>query len=125
MYVRGFAPPLTVGGGFRRAQVHVDDCAEGIVLVGEKGKVGASYILSGGNASYDEIYALWATTPGGMKPRASLPRALAVATGALAGPLEKLLGLPNLLSAEACRAAYADYDYSGEKARRELGWSPG
>lgn len=125
MYVRGFAPPLTVGGGFCRCQVHVEDCAEGIVLVAERGKVGEAYLLSAGNISYDETYALWATTPGGLKPLAALPRPLAILTGAVAEQLQRYLGLPNLLSGEACRAAYTHYLYSGEKAVRELGWKPG
>lgn len=125
MYVRGFAPPLTIGGGFRRCQVYVDDCAEGIALAAEKGRVGESYILSAGCPSYTDTYALWATTPGGMKPLAALPRWMGVLSAAMAEPAQRLFRLPNLLSVEAARAAYSHYDYSGEKARRELGWQPG
>lgn len=125
MYVRGFAPPLTIGGGFRRSQVHVEDCAEGIALVAEKGRIGEAYILSAGSPSYGETYAIWATTPGGLQPLATLPRPMAVLTGALAEPIQSLFGLPNLLSLEAVRGAHTHYLYSGEKAIRELGWKPG
>lgn len=125
MYVRGFAPPLTIGGGFRRSQVHVDDCAEGIALVAEKGRIGEAYILSAGSPSYGETYAIWAATPGGFRPLANLPRPLALLSGALAEPVQRLLGLPNLLSLEAVRGAHTHYLYSGEKAMRELGWTPG
>lgn len=125
MYVRGFAPPLTVGGGFRRCQVHVDDCAEGIALVAEKGRIGESYLLVDGSLGYDEVYALWATTPGGRKPLAAMPRGMAVLSAAFAEPVQRLFRLPNLLSVEAARAAYGHYVYSGTKARRELGWTPG
>lgn len=125
MYVRGFAPPLTIGGGFRRSQVHVDDCAEGIALVAEKGMVGEAYLLSAGSPSYRETYEIWATTPGGFKPLATVPRPLAVLSGAVAEPIQRWLRLPNLLSLDACRAAHTHYLYSGEKAVRELGWAPG
>jgi len=125
MYVRGFAPPFTIGGNFRRCQVYVDDCAEGIALIAEKGQIGESYILSSGHLSYTEIYDLWATTPGGMKPLAVMPRSLAIPFAAIAEHVQRWFGLPNLLSAETARAAYTHYDYSGDKLRRELGWQPG
>ena len=125
MYVRGFAPPLTIGGRYRRAQVHVDDCAEGMALIAEKGKPGEAYLLTAGAPSYDETYAIWATTPGGLRPLAGMPRWMAVTAAALAEPVQRALRLPNLLSTEAARAAFCHYDYSGEKARRELGWAPG
>jgi dihydroflavonol-4-reductase len=125
LYVRGFAPALTVGGDFRRCQVYVDDCAEGIALIAERGRLGEPYLLVAGNMSYRELYALWSTTPGGMKQRAVLPRALAVASGMVAEPVQRWLRLPNLLSAEAARGAYSHYDYTGTKAMRELDWRPG
>jgi nucleoside-diphosphate-sugar epimerase len=59
-----------------------------------------------------------------MKPVAALPRGMAVLAAAVAEPVQRLFRLPNLLSVEAARAAYSHYDYSGEKARRELGWQP-
>lgn len=125
MYVRGFAPPFTIGGNYRRCQVYVDDCAEAIALIAEKGKIGESYLLSSGNLSYREIYALWSTQPGGMKQIAVMPKALAQLFAALAEPVQRWFGLPNLLSIEAVNGAYCHYDYSGAKARRELGWQPG
>lgn len=125
MYVRGFAPPLTIGGEFRRCQVHVEDCAEGIALVAEKGRPGEAYLLSAGNPSYRETYEVWATTPGGFRPLATLPRPLALLSGAIAEPIQRWFRLPNLLSIEAARAAHTHYLYSGEKAMRELGWRPG
>jgi dihydroflavonol-4-reductase len=124
MYVRGFAPPLTIGSDYVRCQVYVDDCAEGIALIAEKGRIGESYLLAAGSLSYRAIYDLWSTTPGGMKQIAAMPKSLAVVSAAIAEPVQRLFGLPNLLSMEAARAAYSYYDYSGEKARRELGWQP-
>lgn len=125
MHVRGCAPALTIGGGARRSQVHVDDCAEGIALVAERGSPGESYFLAAGDLSCDETYAVWATTPGGMKPLAAVPRSLALPLGAVAGAVQRWFGLPNLLSSDAVRGASAHSEHSGEKARRELGWKPG
>ncbi len=124
MYVRGIAPALTIGGDYRRCQVYVDDCAEGIALIAEKGRPGELYLLSAGSLSYREIYDLWATTPGGMKQMAVMPKSLAVFSAMLVEPAQRWLRLPNLLSVEAARGAYTHYDYSGGKAMRELGWQP-
>jgi len=124
MYVRGIAPPLTIGGDYRRCQVYVDDCAEGIALIAERGRIGEAYILAAGNLSYREIYQLWSKTPGGMKQIAAMPKSLAVLSAMVAEPAQRWFRLPNLLSADAARAAYKHYDYSGAKARRELGWQP-
>lgn len=123
--MRGFAPALTIGGDFRRCQAYVDDCAAGIALIAERGRLGESYLLVAGNMSYREIYELWSTTPGGMKQRVVLPRTLAVVSGMVAKPVQRWFCLPNLLSAEAARAAYSHYDYTGAKAMRELDWQPG
>ena len=124
MYVRGIAPALTIGGDYRRCQVYVDDCAEGIALIAEQDRIGESYILAAGNLSYRAIYDLWATTPGGMRQIAVMPKSLAVFSAMLAEPAQRWLRLPNLLSVEVARGAYTHYDYSGAKAMHELGWQP-
>ena len=124
LYVRGIAPALTIGGDYRRCQVYVDDCAEGIALIAEQGRIGESYILAAGNLSYRAIYDLWATTPGGMRQIAVMPKTLAVFSAMLAEPAQRWLRLPNLLSVEVARGAYTHYDYSGAKAMHELGWQP-
>lgn len=124
LYVRNLAPPLTVGNG-NRSYVQVDDCAEGIALVAEKGGVGESYLLCNQTMTYRELYDLWATTPGGMKPWATMPPWMSKISGAAFERVQRALGSPNLLSVEAATMAEYTYDYSGDKARRELGWQPG
>ena len=125
MYVRGHAPPLTVGGDYRLVQVYVDDCAEGIALIADKGRIGESYILASGNLSHREVYELWSTTPGGMKQRMVAPRWMATLTAPVFETVQRWFDLPNLLSRDAARGAYTNYDYSGAKAMAELGWQPG
>jgi nucleoside-diphosphate-sugar epimerase len=124
LYVRGFAPPLTIGGDYRRCQVYVDDCAEAIALIAEKGRLGEAYLLAAGDLSYREIYDLWSTMSGGMKQISAMPKPLAILSARVAEPVQRWFGLPNLLSVEAARAAYSHYQFTGDKAMRELGWQP-
>lgn len=121
LYVRGLHPPMGMFADYGRAVVHVDDCAEGIAAVAEKGKPGETYILSGGNATYREIFAILNETPGGMRVRFYLPDLMAKPFCWAAEPVERLLGLPITFSAEMAQAGTSRYFYSGAKAERELG----
>lgn len=121
LYVRGLFPPMGMFADYGRAVVHVDDCAEGIAAIAEKGKPGETYILSGGNATYRELFSILNETPGGMRARFYLPDFMAKPFCWAAEPVERLIGLPITFSAEMARAATARYFYSGAKAERELG----
>lgn len=121
LYVRGLHPPVGMFAGYGRAVVHVDDCAEGIAAVAEKGGLGESYILSGGNATYREIYAIVNETPGGMRVRAYLPDFMSKPFCWAAEPVERWLRLPITFSAEMAQGATSHYFFSGAKAERDLG----
>lgn len=121
LYVRGLHPPIAMFADYGRAVVHVDDCAEGIAAVAEKGRLGESYILSGGNATYREIFSIINETPGGMRIRAYLPDFVAKPFCWAAEPVERWLGLPITFSAEMAQGATSCYFFSGAKAERELG----
>jgi nucleoside-diphosphate-sugar epimerase len=120
-YLRGFLPPLLFASKGTRAEVHVDDCAEGIALAAELGVVGERYILSGGVMSHGDMIALWRRAPGGFPYLGELPRPLAWLTCVMAEQVQRLLGLPPVLNREFLRAGYSHYGYSGAKAERELG----
>lgn len=121
LYVRGLHPPVGMFAGYGRAVVYVDDCAEGIAAVAEKGRLGESYILSGGNATYGEIFAIINETPGGMRIRAYMPDLVAKPFCWAVEPVERWLGLPITFSAEMARSVTYHYYFSGAKAERELG----
>jgi dihydroflavonol-4-reductase len=119
MYVRGYGLPLMPIG--QRATVYLDDCAQGIALTAEKGKVGENYILSGSVLSSREMFEAWKTTAGGPKFMLYLPRLIGEVACGLIEPLQRLLRLPNVLSREVFTTGSVNWCYSGAKAERELG----
>jgi dihydroflavonol-4-reductase len=121
MYVRGRLTPITFGLRGNRAHVHVDDCAEAIALIAEKGAPGEAYILSNGVLRNEEMLAIWTRTPGGLKPLLEMPKWLAVAMCGAAEPVQRALGLPVVFSREMVHNSYAHFRYSAAKVEQELG----
>ena len=97
---------------------HVEDIAGGIALVGERGKVGESYVLGGEIATMAELVRRVAAIAEGRAPRLSTPtwalRAMA--------PIVRRIGpdLGEIVSASAGVTYWA----TDAKARRELGYAP-
>lgn len=122
MYVRGWLPPMVFAINGFRAHVYVDDAAEGIVRCAERGKFGETYILCNGVMKHDDLFKLWKRTPGGMKQTfLTLPDSLMMFLNITMEPIERFLGLPMVFSREFALAALASWNFSGEKAKRELG----
>lgn len=120
LYVRGrFIPMMSLGS---RATVHVEDCAEGIVLAAEKGRAGEEYLLSGGSITALDMIEVWKSTKGGPKFAIPLPRWMAF-SNAMLEPVQRVLGLPNVYSREVFLTGSSCYCYTGAKAERELGAS--
>ena len=113
----GWAPNSIVAG------IAVDDLAEGIALGAEKGKLGERYILSGEPHTRREIINIWATRPGRIRPLFWTPLWLTQLMFASMEPLQRLAGLPAFISRETARAGAIDYNFSSQKAQRDLGWS--
>jgi hypothetical protein len=44
--------------------------------------------------------------------------------GALVEPVLRLVGVPAFISREVVTSSYVSFQYSSEKAKRELGWQP-
>jgi dihydroflavonol-4-reductase len=114
---RGKLPALTFGDlGMNMA--HVADIAAGIVLVGERGRTGESYVLGGEITTLAELVRRVAAIAWQRPPRMSTP------TWALraASPIAKRLGrdLGELVSASAGVTYWA----TDAKARAELGYAP-
>jgi dihydroflavonol-4-reductase len=113
----GKLPSLTFGDlGLNMA--HVEDIAAGIALIGERGRVGESYVLGGEIATMAELVRRVAAIAGQRPPRVSTP------TWALraAAPIVRRIG-PDL--GEIVRAsAGVTYWASDAKARAELGYAP-
>jgi nucleoside-diphosphate-sugar epimerase len=114
---RGRLPALTFGEvGLNMA--HVDDIAAGILLVGEGGRIGESYVLGGEITTLAELVRRVAAIAGRRPPRLTTP------TWALraAAPLVRRIGpdLGEIVSA----SANVTYWATDAKARRELGYAP-
>jgi dihydroflavonol-4-reductase len=122
MYLNRLLAPFSWGPEVITSYVHVNDVGEGIALAAEKGQLGETYILAGEPTSVREVIQIWMTKPGGFKVRFYLPTWLARAMFAPLEPLQRLAGLPAVVSRETV-AANVSLNYSGAKAQRELGWT--
>lgn len=122
MYVRGWLPPILFGANHSRANVYVDDAAEGIVRCLESGSIGETYILSGGVMQYREMIDLWKKTPGGMKVTFFyMPDWLGMLFNLIAEPIERLFGLPVVFSREFALTTFGSWSFSATKAEHGLG----
>lgn len=102
--------------------VHVADAARGHVLAMEKGVVGESYMLAGERAAYGEVLGLVATEARKRGP-ILLPNRLIGVFAAMTAPVERLVPVPQPLTADAAHAGMATYFGDGTKAEKELGWT--
>ena len=104
--------------------VHVEDVAAGIILAGDRGRLGQSYVLGGAITTLGAVMTRVGAIVGRKPPRLTLPAAMA----RMAIPIGPLVGRilhqpPNLR--ELIRAADGvTYWATDAKARRELGYSP-
>lgn len=113
----GRLPALTFGDcGLNMA--HVADIAAGVALVGERGRVGESYVLGGEITTLGELVRRVAAIGGHRPPRLSTPTWVL----RLAAPLVRRIGpdLGELVSASGGVTYWA----SDARARRELGYAP-
>ncbi|MBI2897319.1 MAG: NAD-dependent epimerase/dehydratase family protein [Deltaproteobacteria bacterium] len=102
--------------------VHVDDCAEGLVRIAREGAIGSEYILSGQVVTTREWIEALARAAGRKPPRIYLPTRILSAIGR---PVARLAGDRAPLLREALEmSAGLSWAFSGDRARRELGWQP-
>lgn len=123
LYVNRILPPIAWSPNSIFCCVEVNDLAEGIALVTEKGRIGESYFLCGDPLTFREIFNCWSKRPGAFIPRIWLPVRLAAVFFAPLEPLQRMLGLPAFMSRETVRAGATTWNFSSGKAKRELGWT--
>lgn len=105
--------------------VHVDDVAEGLCLAAEKGRRGERYILASDILTLQEVFDRVAEVSGRMPPLFSLP----VWMVRMGIPIQRWISPlfrqgPNFLNEAVTMMDGVTLSFSGDKARRELGWSP-
>jgi nucleoside-diphosphate-sugar epimerase len=104
--------------------VYIDDAAEGLLLIHDKGRIGETYVLGGQITTMGEIVDKVAEISGRRPPRFTMPTAMIKASIPLAPLLTRAMRLPPNLR-ELIRAADGvTYWATDAKARSELGYAP-
>jgi len=124
LYVRNLLPPIIWAPEGCFTFVDVDDVAEGIALAGDKGKTGEVYFFGAGPITLRELMPVWKEAVGGIPPFIWLPKPIALAQGIIAEFFLRLVGVSAFISREGVESSYVSFRFSGEKAKRELGWKP-
>lgn len=120
LFVRGLLPIVWAPeGAFTFG--HVNDVAEGLLLVGERGQPGETYFLAGQVLTIHEMMRIWSQITGRRPPSIWLPRSLAMAQARFFAPLLRALGHPAFISPEVVRSSFVSFRYRSDKARNELG----
>jgi nucleoside-diphosphate-sugar epimerase len=112
------------GGDRITGIVHVDDLAAAMILAAEKAKPGEHYIISAGDLTTREMFALLSQEAGIPVPR-EVPKPLVRLAGNLLDPIGRLLNWQPPISRERVHYIYDRcVRVDATKARSELGWQP-
>lgn len=106
--------------------VHVDDVVAGLVAAGERGRPGATYVLSGEDAPVQRLVEDAARLANTWLTPLRVPPFLVRATGSLMDGFTRLTGVPMPVTRELASLAASDdwWLHSHERATNELGYSP-
>jgi len=105
--------------------VDVRDVAQGHWLACERGKVGERYILGAENLTLAQILQKLAHLTDRKAPTVRLPYAVALCAGACSTAWANLTGIAPRVPLAAVRMAREKMWVTHEKARRDLGFTPG
>lgn len=104
--------------------VDVDDCAEGLLLIADRGRDGEEYILCADAVPFRRWFELIAAGAARRPPLAYVPTSVVRASARPAAAVARLLGGDAGTITDTVAIATRHSAYSGAKARRELGWEP-
>lgn len=104
--------------------LHVDDCADGILRVHDRGRIGEPYVLGGERSTVGAFIDTVARLAGVPPPRINLPGPLLKASIPLGPLIGKVMGFPPNLRELITVADGVTCWASDDKARRELGYAP-
>lgn len=121
-FLRG-AMPAFVDTGLNL--VDVGDTAEGHILACERGRSGERYILGSDNLTLEQIFERLEAISGIKAPRWRIPYAVAYAAGVTSTGWANMTGNEPRAPLDAVKMARKKMFVSTEKAKRELGFSPG
>lgn len=121
-FLRG-AMPAFVDTGLNL--VDVADIAEGHLLACDRGKPGERYILGRDNLTLEQIFQHLERISGVKAPRWRIPYAVAYGAGVASTGWANMTGKEPRAPLDAVRMARKKMFVSSEKAKRELGFTPG
>lgn len=105
--------------------VPVEDAAEGHLLAAERGRVGERYILGGENLTLKQALEILSRVSDRPAPRVRIPHTVALAAAYGDAVFSRLIGREPRIPLEGVRMARHSMFVNSEKARVELGFSPG
>jgi dihydroflavonol-4-reductase len=115
---------LWAGGERITGIVHVDDLVAAMILAAEQGKPGEHYIISAGDLTTREMFAILSQETGIPVPNEA-PKPLVRLAGNLLNPIGRLFKWQPPLSRERIHYVYDRcVRVDATKARTELGWQP-
>lgn len=115
--------PVGIGARLIMSFVNVDDCADGLVRIADRGHDGEEYILAAQTATFRKWFETIAGVTGKRPPRFYLPDFVVWDVGDIVRRV--VPGRPGRILRDAiAMSAGEHWSFSGEKARRELGWEP-
>jgi nucleoside-diphosphate-sugar epimerase len=104
--------------------VHVDDLVDAMLRAAEKAQPGEHFIISAGEMSTNDMFALFANATGVPAPR-EVPPPIVRLAGWILDPIGRLLNWQPPLSRERVHYLYDRcVRVDASKARQELGWTP-
>jgi nucleoside-diphosphate-sugar epimerase len=108
----------------RQSMVNVDDCADALLRIADGGHDGDEFVVAADTTSIGEWLEIIVAAAGHRSLRFTLRTAR---VRSLAGPLARIatwFGQSPTMVPETIAVATHDSSYTGDKLRRELGWTP-
>lgn len=103
---------------------HVEDVVEGHIAAMKKGQPGNRYLLTGENASFNHVFDMAAVITDTKKPGFSIPLWVIEVYGWLSVLLSRITGKLPLISPPTVHVLRHQWEYSCDKAKRELDYRP-
>jgi len=105
--------------------VGVEECAAGHLLISEKGKIGARYLLGAENLTLKEVLDTLAKITGLPAPRMKIPHRVALGVAYVDSAVSRLIGKEPGIPVEGVKIARHKMFVDASRARKELGFEPG
>lgn len=116
--------PALIGPEKKTSWIFLDDLVEGIIRVVERAPPGHGYLMAGEAWTVRDLAHRVAAAGGVKPPRREFSVATARVLFRLAGPLLSLVGRPLPIPLEQLESLDRHWNFSDERARTELDWTP-